>query len=67
MQKGHGELELEFWFSENLDLKSEGRLARAGENMTHRLLIGSFRSSGLLVSVSEDDDDAIMPFVALVL
>lgn len=31
----------------DLDLKSEGRFARAGENMTHRFVTGSFLSWGL--------------------
>lgn len=48
MQKGHDE-ELLLGFSGDLDLKSEGRLARAGEKMTHWFVTGSFRSSGLRV------------------
>jgi len=45
MQNGHEEgLGLGFWG--DLDLKSVGLLALAGENMTQRLVTGSFLSSG---------------------
>lgn len=44
MQKGH--CWVGFGSVGDLDLKSEGRLARAGENMTHLFQTVSFRSSG---------------------
>ena len=37
----------------DLDLKSEGRLARAGENMTQRFHTASFLSSGFGFSEEE--------------
>ena len=47
MQKGHFWLGLGLGFEGDLDLKSEGRLALAGEKMTHRFVTASFLSWGL--------------------
>lgn len=46
MQKGHVWGESEEEGAGDLDLKSEGRLARAGENMTQRFVTESLRSWG---------------------
>jgi len=47
-----------------LDLKSEGRLDRAGEKITHLLLILSLRSSGFRADAElEDGGVAIAPLV----
>lgn len=53
MQNGQvWECELGLGFAVDLDLKSEGRRDLAGENMTQRLWIGSFRISGSRLGAS---------------
>jgi hypothetical protein len=60
MQKGQLVVGLLGLLDDDLDLKSEGRFDLAGENITQRFQIGSFRSCGWFWFSEVDDDDDIV-------